>query len=314
MGHIPKVVCINGAGIGQYCDVVRIPRKGETAIPTNLRYAKDSGKGVNNAIVIGRLGGDVAYVGKVGKDDGGELNEQWLREAGVNLEHFWLQEGVSTSLGLILIAEDGENLIINFDSPSSDPTLDEIIPHLRALKGAEYLITGLEIPRDVAFECARVGNELGMKVFMNASPFDDPSEIIKMPFVDTMIVNAMEADLLLGIESKGTTDWDEAARRLAEKYEVKNVIITLGGDGAVAHGERGCGRVGGIKVKVVDESGAGDAFLSVFVQGLILGKDVQNALDYANKYCAWFVQKPGKDGAIDRYLTLEEMNQVERKL
>ena len=64
MGHIPKVVCLNGAGIGQYCDVKRIPRKGETAIPTNLRYAKDSGKGVNNAIVIGRLGGAVKTVPK----------------------------------------------------------------------------------------------------------------------------------------------------------------------------------------------------------------------------------------------------------
>lgn len=314
MGHIPQVVCINGAGIGQYCDVVRIPRKGETAIPTNLRYAKDSGKGVNNAIVIGRLGGDVAYVGKVGKDDGGELNEQWLKDAGVNLEHFWLEDGIRTSLGLVLIAENGENLIFNFDAPGSDLTVDEAVPHIKALKGAEYLLTGLEIPQDVAYECSRVGNELGMKVFMNPSPFDDPAQISEMPFVDTIAVNAREAELLLGAEPDGISDWLHAADVLCEKYKVKNTIITLGGNGAVASGERGSGSVAGIKVDMVDESGAGDAFLSVFVQSLIWGKDVQGALEYANKYCAWFVQKPGKDGAIDRYLTLDEMNVALEKL
>lgn len=310
MGHIPKVVCLNGAGIGQYCDVKRIPRKGETAIPTNLRYAKDSGKGVNNAIVIGRLGGDVAYVGKVGKDDGGELNEQWLRDAGVNLEHFWLQEGIKTSLGLILIAENGENLIINFDSPGSDLTLEETLPHIKALKGAEYLITGLEIPKEVAYECSRAAAEEGMKVFMNLSPFDDPDYVEKMPFVNTIAVNAREAELLLGAKPGSICSWKEAAEALCKKFCVKNTIITLGGNGAVAWGERGCGEVGGIKVDLVDESGAGDAFLAVFVQCLIWGKSVQQALEYANKYCAWFVQKPGKDGPIERYLTIEEMNEV----
>jgi len=310
MGHIPKVVCINGNGIGQYCNVIRIPRKGETAIPTNLRYCEDSGKGVNCAIVIGRLGGDVSYVGKVGKDDGGELNEQWMQDAGVHLEHFWLQKGIKTSLGLILIAENGENLIFNFDSPESDLTVEEAIPHIRELSGAEYMITGFEIPLAVAYESAKVGAELGMKVFINPSPFDNASDVIEMPFVDTMAVNEVEALMLLGCNEEDVSDWMDAAKRLCAKYKVKNTLITLGGDGAVHYGERGQGRVHGIKVNLVDESGAGDAFLAVFVQCLIWGKSVQEALEYSNKYCAWLVQKPGKDGVIGKYLTLDEMKEV----
>ena len=85
---------------------------------------------------------------------------------------------------------------------------------------------------------------------------------------------------------------------------------TLGGDGAVHYGERGLGHVSGIKVKVVDESGAGDAFLAVFVQCLIWGMSVQEALEYSNKYCAWLVQKPGEDGVIGKYLYLNEMKEV----
>ena len=308
MGHIPKVVCINGNGIGQYCDVVRIPRKGETAIPKNLRYAQDSGKGVNNAIVIGRLGGDVAYIGKVGKDDGGLLNESWLKNSGVNTEHFWMEEGIQTSLGLVILAESGENMIINFDSPGSDITWEEALPHIKALEGAEYLLTGFEIPIDVALKSAELGHELGMKVFINPSPIESAEDFPEIPYVDTMCVNEAEARLLSGMEE--TEDWMAVAQKLCETYKVKNTIITLGGDGACAWGERGTGRVHGIPVKLIDESGAGDAFLSVVVQNLIWGKSIQDALDYANKYCAWLVQKEGTEGCIEKYIWLEEMNEV----
>lgn len=308
MGHIPKIVCINGNGIGQYCDVARIPRKGETAIPKNLRYAQDSGKGVNNAIVIGRLGGDVAYIGKAGKDEGGALNENWLKASGVNTEHFWLQEGIQTSLGLILLAESGENMIINFDSPGSDLTMEEAIPHVEALQGAEYLITGFEIPIDVALKSAETGQRLGMKVFLNPSPIESAEELPEIPYVDTMCVNETEAALLSGAEE--TEDWLETAKLLCEKYKVKNTIITLGGDGACAWGERGSGKVLGIPVKLVDESGAGDAFLAVVVQNLVWGKKIQEALEYANQYCAWLVQKEGTEGCLGKYLWLDEMKEV----
>ena len=189
MGHVSKIVCLNGNGIGQYCDVVRIPRKGETAIPKNLRYVQDSGKGVNNAIVIGRLGGDVAYIGKVGKDEGGALNQSWLESSGVNTEHFWQQEGISTSLGLIILAESGENMIINFDSPGSDITLEEALPHVKACQGAEYFLTGFEVPIDVALECSKTAADMGMKVFINQSPIESAADLPEIPYVDTMCVN-----------------------------------------------------------------------------------------------------------------------------
>lgn len=308
MGHVPKVVCLNGNGIGQYCDVVRIPRKGETAIPKNLRYVQDSGKGVNNAIVIGRLGGDIAYIGKVGKDEGGALNESWLRSSGVNTEHFWQQEGIHTSLGLILLAETGENMIINFDSPGSDITLEEALPHVKACKGAEYFLTGFEIPIDVALESAKEAAKLGMKVFINPSPIECATDLPEIPYVDTICVNEAETRILL--EADEIKDWMDAAKSLCARYKVKNTIITLGGDGACAYGERGSGRVHGIPVKLVDESGAGDAFLAVVVWKLLQECGIEEALEYANKYCAWLVQKDGSEGCISKYLWQDEMEEV----
>ncbi len=310
MSHIPKIVVINGNGIGQYCDVVRIPRKGETAIPQNLRYAQDSGKGVNCAIVIGRLGGDVSYIGKVGNDEGGVLNEKWLQDAGVHTEHFWLQDSIKTSLGLVLLAENGENLIFNFDSPGSDITSEEATEHLKQLQGAEYLITGFEIPVDVALECARLGKKMGIKVFLNSSPIEKDTVLPKLPFVDTLCINETETLILLDRAEQEINDWVGAAKELSEKYEVPTVIITLGGNGACAWSPEGALQIPGIPVKMVDESGAGDAFLAVTVQNLAWNKSLKESMEYANKYCAWVVQKTGSNGVIGKYLTLGEMDEA----
>ncbi len=61
-----------------------------------------------------------------------------------------------------------------------------------------------------------------MKVFMNPSPFDDPGDIPEMPYADTIAVNEYETALLLGASSDEITDWLDAAKRLCEKYKVKN--------------------------------------------------------------------------------------------
>ena len=78
-----------------------------------------------------------------------------------------------------------------------------------------------------------------MKVFLNPSPIESAEELPEIPYVDTMCVNETEAALLSGAEE--TEDWLETAKLLCEKYKVKNTIITLGGDGACAWGERGSG-------------------------------------------------------------------------
>ena len=155
---------------------------------------------------------------------------------------------------------------------------------------------------------SELAEELGMKVFINPSPLESAEDLPEIPYVDTMCVNETEAKMLLGVED--VEDWMDAAKRLTEKYKVKNTIITLGGDGACAWGERGSGRVYGIPVKLVDESGAGDAFMAVVVQNLVWGKTIQEALEYANKYCAWMVQKEGTEGCLEKYLWLDEMQEV----
>jgi ribokinase len=128
-----------------------------------------------------------------------------------------------------------------------------------------------------------------------------------MPFVDVLCVNEVEALILLDRVGQSVGDWIAVARALVEKYRVGSVMITLGGKGACAWSPEGGWKIPGYKVKLCDESGAGDAFLAVTVQNLVWGKTLREAMKYANKYCAWLVEKPG---SIASYMKLEEMAEV----
>ena len=84
MAKIPQIIVCNGHGLGEYCDVKRIPNPGETCIAYNRRFEMDAGKGTNAACAIGRLGGSVAFVGKCGVDQCGELGYKWMGESNVD--------------------------------------------------------------------------------------------------------------------------------------------------------------------------------------------------------------------------------------
>ena len=126
MSKIPEIVVVNGHGLGEYCDVKRIPKPGETCTAYNRRAAMDAGKGTNVACAIGRLGGSVAFVAKCGADQCGELGFQWLGDSNVDTSYYWLDPSIESCLGLCVIAENGENLLLDFDDDLHAIQPDEV--------------------------------------------------------------------------------------------------------------------------------------------------------------------------------------------
>ena len=108
MSKIPDIVVVNGHGLGEYCDVKRIPEPGESCTAYNRRAAMDAGKGTNVACAIGRLGGNVSFVAKCGVDQCGQLGYKWLGESNVSTDYYWLDPSIESCLGLCIIAENGE--------------------------------------------------------------------------------------------------------------------------------------------------------------------------------------------------------------
>jgi len=300
---VRDVIVLNSHGVGQYAYCDRMPEWGETLSVRGWHIAEDGGKGSNVTVALARLGLDVAYIGKVGCDAWGDLGERWMKEAGADTTYLYRDPSVSTGTGLILIAPDGRNAIIDGDSSSIALTSDEVTSAVEAMEGSRYFLTGFEVPVDVSLAGTRRAHELGMTTALNPSPLPDGS-LGDLGFVDYLFVNEVEAAQMAGLARDD--DPEDLARRVRETTGVSAVVLTLGDAGSCALGPGGsfC-RIAPVCVeKVINTAGAGDGFMAATVAGLVWGKTLEEAARWASAYAALCVTI---DGTIPSYRPLEEV-------
>lgn len=299
-----KILVINGHCLGEYCDVAVLPAAGATVAAHKRRGIEDGGKGTNVAVAIGRLGGSVAFINKCGDDEGGRLGRKWMGEAGVDLSHYILDPDIDTNSGLCVIAEDGSNIIFNFFDDKNAITPEELDVCLPQCAGAEYLVTGFELPWKTALHAAKLGKALGLHTVLNLSPLEPGLELGMLDYVDTLIVNETETELLLNRPSGSITDYMAAAEQLRARYGVINVVITLGEKGSLAATPEGEFRAELFPVDAVDTVGAGDGYLAALVWRLSEGDAFDAAMRWASRYAAYVCAHVGTIGV---YPTLEQL-------
>ena len=233
--------------------VENLPMAGET-VTGGTYTALPGGKGTNVAVAARRLGAETEIMAAVGKDD-------YAAQALVNLD----KEGVyldavrhldaHTGLAFITVSKDGENQIA-VASGANAAYAPRDVPKLCS----DVLITQFEIPI-VVIESALDGYE-GF-VTVNASP------------VRSGVYNILKrADLIIVNEGE------------AGAYDLKDyaglVAVTLGERGAklLKNGET-IAEAEPPQVKVVDTTGAGDAFAAALTVALAEKQSEQEALEFA---------------------------------
>ena len=299
------VVVLNSHGVGQYAYCDHMPVWGETLPVKNWHVAEDGGKGSNVTVALGRLGLKVAYIGKVGNDPWGDLGDKWMTDAGADTTYLYRTDEVSTGTGLILIGPDGRNTVIDGDSSSVKLTVEEVETALDDMADSTYFVTGFEVPQHVSQEGAKYAKKLGMTVALNPSPL--PEEPMgELDYVDYLFINEVEGRYIEGLAEDDPLDAESLARKVRDTYHVGNVVMTLGGDGACALTADGTFfTVDPVHVeKVVNTAGAGDGFMAATVYGLVRGKSLHDAMEWAAKYAALSVTI---DGTIPAYRPLDEV-------
>lgn len=299
------VVVLNSHGVGQYAYCDHMPVWGETLPVKNWHVAEDGGKGSNVTVALGRLGLKVAYIGKVGNDPWGDLGDKWMTDAGADTTYLYRTDEVSTGTGLILIGPDGRNTVIDGDSSSVKLTVEEVEAALDDMADSTYFVTGFEVPQHVSQEGAKYAKKLGMTVALNPSPL--PEEPMgELDYVDYLFINEVEGRYIEGLAEDDPLDAESLARKVRDTYHVGNVVMTLGGDGACALTADGTFfTVDPVHVeKVVNTAGAGDGFMAATVYGLVRGKSLHDAMEWAAKYAALSVTI---DGTIPAYRPLDEV-------
>lgn len=233
----------------------RIPQPGETILGGAFRTFP-GGKGANQAVAAARMGAQTAMVGCVGNDEHGRRLRETLTTEGIDLSGLRSRPDAPTGVGLITVAESGENAIVVSSGANATLTVPEVQAGASLIASADVLLLQLEVPMPAVIAAARIARESGKCVILNAAPACElPKELLAL--ADVLIVNQTEAVRVLGIE--GRTDPGRLVVRLPE-LGVQTAILTLGAGGAIVAHKGRPRRAPAAAVKTIDSVGAGDAF------------------------------------------------------
>ena len=232
------------------------------------------GAPANVAVGIARLGGESAFIGRVGKDPLGEFMQQTLQQENVQTSHMILDPQQRTST-VIVGLDNGERSFTFMVNPSADQFLQ--VADLPNFQANEWLhccsIALINNPsRETTFEAIRRIKAAGG--FFSFDPnlreslwssFDDMKQTVMQAVALADVLKFSEEELTLLTD---TQTLDDAFEKITALYPEKLIIVTLGKNGARYHLAGKKGIVAGKALKPVDTTGAGDAFVGGLLAGL----------------------------------------------
>jgi ribokinase len=257
------VLVIGSLNIDTLVRVSALPRPGETALAQSVQL-RPGGKGANQASAAALLGAETIMIGCIGADDAGRDARTALRAAGVD-ESGVLVGDQPTGAATVLIADDGENVIIVLRGANAELTAAHVRSAIAAHPGAVVLLS-LEIPIETATAAARTATETGCTVLLNAAPAQElPAALLAgcaVLVANEHEVGQLGADIPTLIAAGPTAVVVTSGPRGADIYRAA---------GAVAHQPA-------FAVNAIDTSGAGDAFCGGLGWSLANGEGLDAAV------------------------------------
>ena len=295
----PKILIAGSFNMDLTASCTRAPQAGETVIGKKFRTAP-GGKGFNQAVQCARLGADVTMVGKVGEDDFGRALLDAAKGEGIDISHVLTDPDEATGIASITLEETDEgtqNRIVVCPGANFTISAQEIGWLREAVGNYDMVIMQFELPMEIVETIAEWAHEAGVPVMVNPAPAAPMSDRL-LSAVTFLSPNEHEAAILTGqsISVENGIDYDDV-RAVADAFRkrgVKNLIITMGGNGSVAMGESGIHHTECVKMPhVADPTAAGDSFVASFCTVLAAGLPADKALDFASHAAAITVTRMG---------------------
>lgn len=290
-----KVLVVGSLNMDFAVYMDRRPQAGETVMARSMKLVP-GGKGANQAYALGKLGANTAMIGAVGEDTFGEQMLKNLESVSVNTAGIQKIAGVETGKAFIEIENSGQNSISVI--AGANAAVDEalVLGQEEAFRQADAVVMQLEIPVPSVLAAAKLAKKHGKTVVLDPAPArsDLPDELWAQ--VDITKPNETELALLTGLPTGTEAEVVTAARALIAKG-VKNVLVTLGGEGTLLVNADTVQKFSAYKVKAVDTTAAGDCFLAAFMSRFD-GENFAEAIDFGAKASAIAVTRQGAQTSI----------------
>lgn len=296
-----QAVVLGNAALDILCyPVDDVPRYDSISFEQSI--VSPGGCGSNVSIGLCSLGISTALIACLGNDSAADLAEQFWERTGLNRKFLRRIPGVSTGISVGLIDHDFQPRFIHATGANDSLTAADIDIDQLASEGAKafhiagyFVLPGLldtRLPEKLA-QARQRGLMISLDVVQ--SPRMDHPEMLWpcLPHLDVFLCNADEATRLTGIREPG-----EAAAEFC-RLGAEAAIVKLGEQGCWLESQEWRGRIAAQRVKIIDTTGAGDAFAAGFISARLHGMDLPSACREANKAGSKAV---GAFGAVSAWL------------
>ena len=279
-----KILVIGSIAIDNTIFTKVLPSAGTTTIADSY-FHNIGGKGANQACASLFLGGDVSFIGAVGKDHNGNLVESFLKEQGLDAR--LKRSDKPTGVAFIILEEaNAENRILIVQGANADLTIEDINKNLDLFTEGDILLTQFENSMETVEHVIKTAHDKHMLVVVNPAPIKELKDEYYQ-YIDYLVPNEHELEAL-----SGKVDILSACKELLLKG-AKNIIVTLGEKGSVLVNKDEYIKVEPHKVYAVDTTAAGDSYLGALVTKLSKGKPIVEAMEFASKCSSLTVTKKG---------------------
>ncbi len=265
------VLVVGSANLDLVATASRLPRPGETVLGS--AYAEHpGGKGLNQAVSAARSGASTAFAGAIGRDDAGRRLRGILDAERIDAAAL-CEVDQPTGRALIVVDHAGENSIVVI------PGANAMVRAAPLEVTARVVLAQLEIPVDTVEATMRNARRAGATTVLNPAPAGElPSTLVAA--CDVIVANEHEAVRLGG----------EAALLDAGCGAVLTTRGAAGVDIATHDGRR---HQKAFPARVVDTTGAGDAFCGALAARLAAGDPLDDAVEWAAAAGALATTVPG---------------------
>ncbi|QCD95134.1 probable fructokinase-7 isoform X1 [Vigna unguiculata] len=294
-----------------------VPTVGGVSLAEAPAFKKaPGGAPANVAVGISRLGGSSAFMGKVGADEFGYMLADILKQNNVETSGMRFDSNARTALAFVTLREDGEREFLFFRNPSADMLLQESELDKNLLKQARIFHYGsislIDEPCKSAHLAAmRIAKNSGCILSYDPNlrlalwPSADAARKSIMDIWDQADVTKISEDEITFLTGGDDPYDDNVVLKKLFHPNLKLLIVTEGSQGCRYYTKAFKGRIGGVKVKPVDTTGAGDAFVSGILYSIATDqtifqdeKRLRKALYFANICGALTVTERGAIPAL----------------
>ncbi|HEX2907933.1 MAG TPA: ribokinase [Phototrophicaceae bacterium] len=282
-----KIVVVGSFNADLTSYMERMPRPGETVHGRKF-VTGPGGKGSNQAVAAARPGAEVTFIGRIGQDLFGDMALNMWEQEGINTRFVVRDPDRATGVAPIFVDDTGENSIVVVLGANLNIKSADIDAAAAVIAQADVLLIQLEINPDMVAYALKTAKASGIRTILNPAPATQlPAEVITL--ADFITPNETELEVL----SRQTGQSIEAAARSLFTADNQTVVVTLGAKGARYIRSNTSEFVPTYPVKVVDTTGAGDAFNGGLAVALAEGQDLAAAVDFANATAALCVTRLG---------------------